>query len=200
MFLKYFFGLQKLRSLYLIYVRHIPIYLFKKVRFITQRKTKIVGSGKLLLGKTWRYERYLASQFIMRKNSQLILDGQFIIYSGCNIVINEGAALTLGSGYINNNATIKCYNEITIGNNVNISEGVVIRDSDNHHINGVLNQSPIVIKDNVWIGLNVTILNGVTIGEGAVIAAGSIVVSDIPAFTLAAGCPAKVKKQNVTWK
>lgn len=164
-----------------------------------QRKAIIEGSGELLLGKSWRCEAHKASQFILRKRSKLVLDGEFTVYTGCNIVVNENAVLTLGSGYINNNATIKCHNKITIGNNVNISENVVIRDSDNHFINGVLHQEPITIGDNVWIGLNVTILNGVTIGEGAVIAAGATVVSDIPPYSLAAGCPAKVKKHGVKW-
>ncbi|MBL4914072.1 acyltransferase [Shewanella schlegeliana] len=135
----------------------------------------------------------------MRKNSNLVLNGDFAIYTGCSIVVQSNATLTLGSGYINNDAKVKCYNSITIGHNVVISEGVVIRDSDNHHINGVMNQNPINIGNNVWIGLNVTILNGVSIGEGAVIAAGSVVVSDVPAYTLVAGCPAKVKKTNVMW-
>ena len=107
--------------------------------------------------------------------------------------------MTLGSGYFNKNININCYNSISIGNNVIISENVIIRDSDNHHINNKLNQAPIVIEDDVWIGLNATILNGVTIGKGAVVAAGSVVTSDVPAGTLVAGCPAKVKKEHITW-
>lgn len=54
----------------------------------------------------------------------------------------------------------------------------------------------IVIEDNVWIGQNVIILQGVTIGEGAIIQAGSVVVSDIPACTIAGGHPAKVFKKR----
>ena len=48
------------------------------------------------------------------------------------------------------------------------------------------------IADNVWLGINVTILPGVTIGEGAIIQAGSVVVNDIPAYSIAGGHPAKV--------
>lgn len=50
----------------------------------------------------------------------------------------------------------------------------------------------IVIGDNVWLGSRVIILGGVTIGEGAVIQAGSVVVSDIPALSIAGGHPAVV--------
>jgi acetyltransferase-like isoleucine patch superfamily enzyme len=50
----------------------------------------------------------------------------------------------------------------------------------------------VVIEDNVWLGNNVIVLPGVTIGEGAVIQAGSVVVKDIPALSVAGGHPAKV--------
>jgi len=55
----------------------------------------------------------------------------------------------------------------------------------------------VVIEDNVWLGINVTILSGVTIGEGAIIQAGSTVVSDIPKLAIAGGHPAKTfSKRN----
>lgn len=52
----------------------------------------------------------------------------------------------------------------------------------------------IIIEDDVWIGANVTILSGIRIGQGAVIAAGSIVTKDIPAYAIATGNPARVIK------
>ena len=54
----------------------------------------------------------------------------------------------------------------------------------------------VVIKDDVWIGANATILKGVTIGEGVVIAAGSIVTKSVPDYSIVAGIPAKVIKQR----
>jgi len=53
----------------------------------------------------------------------------------------------------------------------------------------------IVIKNSSWIGANVTILQGVTIGEFAVVAAGSVVLEDVPPYSLYAGNPAKFKKK-----
>lgn len=52
----------------------------------------------------------------------------------------------------------------------------------------------IVIGNDVWLGLNVTIMSGVTIGDGAVIAAYSVVAKDIPPYAIAAGNPGKVRK------
>lgn len=48
----------------------------------------------------------------------------------------------------------------------------------------------------VWIGTRVLILGGVTIGDGAIIQAGSVVASDIPAGAIAGGAPAKVFKER----
>lgn len=49
--------------------------------------------------------------------------------------------------------------------------------------------APVVIEDDVWVGMNATILPGVTIGKGAVIGAGSVVTKDIPEYSVATGIP-----------
>lgn len=51
--------------------------------------------------------------------------------------------------------------------------------------------SPVIVKEDVWIGMNVTLLSGVTVGRGAVIAAGAVVAKDIPPYCIAGGVPAK---------
>ena len=51
---------------------------------------------------------------------------------------------------------------------------------------------PIIIGDNVWLGINVTVLKGVTIGNGSLIGAGSVVTRSIPPNVMAAGNPCKV--------
>ena len=56
----------------------------------------------------------------------------------------------------------------------------------------------VIIEDNVWLGEAVMILGGVTIGEGVIIQAGSVVVNNIPKYSIAGGHPAKVfKKRNL---
>lgn len=54
----------------------------------------------------------------------------------------------------------------------------------------------ITVGDHVWIGARSAILQGVTIGEGAVIAAGSVVIKDVPPYTVVAGIPARVIKKR----
>jgi acetyltransferase-like isoleucine patch superfamily enzyme len=52
------------------------------------------------------------------------------------------------------------------------------------------------IENDVWIGTNVTILDGVNIGTGSVIGAGSVVTKDIPSYSVAVGNPARVIKKR----
>ncbi len=54
----------------------------------------------------------------------------------------------------------------------------------------------IVLEDDVWLGLQVCVMDGVTIGKGAVVGAGSVVTKDIPAYTVAAGVPARVIRER----
>lgn len=173
---------------------------FKNTHLKIHSSCRVTGTDKLMLGIQWEAGRYYPSQMVARSNSVIALSGLFKIYNGHNIWINENASLILGSGYINNNCNISCFERIVIGNNVSISENVTIRDSDNHSLNGSNPTKGIIIGNNVWIGVNVTILKGVTIGDGAVIAAGSVVTKDVPQKTLVAGIPARIKKENIEWK
>jgi len=52
----------------------------------------------------------------------------------------------------------------------------------------------IIIKNDVWIGLNCTILDGITVGNGAVIGAGSVVTKDVKPYSIVGGNPAKIIK------
>lgn len=59
---------------------------------------------------------------------------------------------------------------------------------------GLGTANTIIIKDGCWIGAGSQILGGITIGPGVVVAAGSVVISDVPANVLVAGVPAVIKK------
>lgn len=60
----------------------------------------------------------------------------------------------------------------------------------------IYSKGPVVIGDNVWIGDKATILPNVSIGKGAIIAANSVVTKDVPEYSVFAGNPAKIIKQN----
>jgi acetyltransferase-like isoleucine patch superfamily enzyme len=91
--------------------------------------------------------------------------------------------------------------QITIGDHCMIGGDVAIRDSNGHPADpearraGLLIDAddvrPVTIEDNVWIGIRSIISPGVTIGEGSIVAAGSVVMSDVPPYTVVAGNPAR---------
>jgi acetyltransferase-like isoleucine patch superfamily enzyme len=87
--------------------------------------------------------------------------------------------------------------EIRIGNNVLCGANSVITDFDWHLNISKTVPKPVIIHDNVWIGLNTVILKGVEIGENSIIGANSLVLSNIPANVIAGGVPCKVLKPIV---
>lgn len=176
---------------------HIRFLVYGKAQIEFERSSKIVVDELFSLGKNMFS---VPSALIMRENSRLEVN-RFVIGSGSNIFVGNGAILKLGSGYIDRQAVIYCYNNISIGQGVMIAEDVMIRDSNNHSIlyDGYVKDASVTIGNHVWIGARATILCGVTIGDGAVVAAGAVVTDNVPPYALAGGVPAKVIKENIKW-
>lgn len=61
---------------------------------------------------------------------------------------------------------------------------------------GVTQERPVYIGDDVWIGSRVTILPGVKIGQGAVIGAGAVVTHDVQDYSIVAGNPATIIRKR----
>jgi acetyltransferase-like isoleucine patch superfamily enzyme len=55
----------------------------------------------------------------------------------------------------------------------------------------------LIIEDDVWIGVNATLLAGITIGRGSIIAAGAVVTKDVPPFSIVGGVPARLIKSRL---
>ncbi|MDD6594903.1 MAG: CatB-related O-acetyltransferase [Sharpea porci] len=100
--------------------------------------------------------------------------------------------------------------KLIIGNYCSIANGVVFVVSSDHPMNylstfpfkrliinnddDAITKGDIIVSDDVWIATNAIILSGVKIGQGAVIAAGSVVTKDVPAYSIVGGVPARVIK------
>lgn len=52
----------------------------------------------------------------------------------------------------------------------------------------------VVVEEDVWMGVNVTLLSGVNVGRGSIVAAGAVVTKDVPPYSVAGGVPAKFIK------
>jgi acetyltransferase-like isoleucine patch superfamily enzyme len=111
---------------------------------------------------------------------------------------NFGRFITIGKNvFINHACTFLDMGGITIEDDVLIGPKVNLI-TENHPLDPgdrkTLLCKPILVKRNAWIGAAATILPGVTIGENSVVAAGTVVTSDVAANTIAGGVPAKFIK------
>lgn len=139
------------------------------------------GGGKIELGD--RVEIYRDSTLETGCGGEIIIGSESSIHPGCHIYSYE-QPIIIGKGImIAANCALYSYNH-------SIEKGKTIREQ------GFTSAGPIVIGDEAWLGVMVTILDGVTIGKGAVVAAGSVVTSDIPDYAVAAGVPAKVLRMR----
>jgi acetyltransferase-like isoleucine patch superfamily enzyme len=102
---------------------------------------------------------------------------------------------------------------ITIEEDVLISYGCIIVDSDNHSSRYSVRRldiadwkrgkhnwdshvhKPVIIRRGAWIGARSIILKGVEIGYGGIVGAGSVVTTDVPPWTIVAGNPAKIIRE-----
>lgn len=117
-------------------------------------------------------------------------------------MLRPGATLTVGEKTRIHGSCLTCYDKIEIGKRCLIAANTQIMDAGGHRIseedvsrrieNIGFDTKPVLIGDDVWIGLNCIILPGSRIGRGSVIAAGSVVSGEIPEMVIAGGVPAKV--------
>lgn len=109
-----------------------------------------------------------------------------------------GSHISLGKDiFINQNVTFVDLGGITIEDHVLIgpnSQIITVNHLTEPKVRRGLMTKPIVIKENAWLGANVTVLPGVTIGKNAIVAASSTVTKDVPENKIVAGSPAKVIK------
>ncbi len=117
------------------------------------------------------------------------------------ITMPPPARVRIGTGtLINIGVMVAALELVEIGEYCMFANGCVVSDANHRYDDprkpvpwqGFTSKGPTRIGDNVWCGANVVITSGVTVGERCVIGANSVVTSDIPPFSIAAGAPAKV--------
>lgn len=112
---------------------------------------------------------------------------------GRNAVIMMGAVINIGAvvgegTMIDMGAVLG--GRAIVGRNCHVGAGAVLA--------GVIepaSATPVVVEDDVLIGANAVVIEGVRVGAGAVVAAGAVVIEDVPAGVVVAGCPARVVKR-----
>src|SRR6476660_1715250 len=136
-----------------------------------------------------------------KKPHALRLGDHVSVYAGCSFAPGVNGSAVVGDFTLLNGALLMADERIEIGAHCLVSWNVGIADSDFHPIDAAqrridtmalapfykdrparppLKTAPVIIHDNVWIGMNAIVLKGVTIGENAIVAAGSVVSKDVP--------------------
>lgn len=121
------------------------------------------------------------------------------------IIVLPGAKLEIGDNVGMSQVSITCKEHIKIGSHVKIGAGTMIFDTNFHNTdwkvrrnpvedNQTAKTAPVFIGDDCFIGTRSIICKGVTIGPRSIIAAGSVVVKDIPSDCIAGGNPCNVIK------
>lgn len=124
---------------------------------------------------------------------RLSSDTQFLFW-GARATSNGTSIVMEGTGH-----------HVIIGEDDMFSSGIYIRNSDLHSLvdldssDWINKPGNILLEPHVWIGQDTMILKNTVIGYGSTIGAKSLVNKSIPRFSLAAGVPARVLRQNVSW-
>jgi acetyltransferase-like isoleucine patch superfamily enzyme len=132
---------------------------------------------------------------------RLQIGPQVLLEPGVWITAPGAARITIGAGtFLNLGVMIAAAELVEIGRHCMFANGCFVTDSAHRFSDpaspvpwqGFTTKGPTRIGDNVWCGANVVVTSGVSIGERCVIGANSVVTTDIPAFSIAAGAPARV--------
>jgi acetyltransferase-like isoleucine patch superfamily enzyme len=172
-------------------------------RRLAGRATCELAAGALLLPGA-RVLNASGSSARIRIGARSLIEGELFVFA-------HGGQITIGhSCFVGPGTRVWSAGGITIGDRVLISHNVNIFDSLTHplsprarhaqfqaiattgHPKSIeLDEEPVTIGDDAWIGAGAIILKGVSVGAAAVIGAGAVVTHDVPAATIVAGNPAR---------
>jgi len=151
----------------------------------------------------------------VRGDADRIVVGRQTLVLGELLTFAHGGEIRIGDWcYVGEGTRIWSAGSILIGDRVLISHSANIFDNLTHPIRAAarhdqfrqimtlghpaeisLDESPVRICHDAWIGAGAMVLRGVTVGEGGIVAAGAVVTKDVPPYTIVAGNPAIVVRE-----
>lgn len=177
------------------------------IRRLRGKPTLVVGLGtSLSRGARILNAGASSDQICVGRNCRI--EGELFVFA-------HGGRISIGDWcFVGPGTRIWSALDLAIGNRVLISHNVNVMDSLTHpldpekrhaqfrsilergHPKSIdLDERPVRIDDDSWIGAGASILRGVTIGRGAIVGTGSVVTRDVAAHTLVAGNPARLVRQ-----
>jgi acetyltransferase-like isoleucine patch superfamily enzyme len=132
---------------------------------------------------------------------RLEIGPQALLEPGVWLTAPGSARIMIGAGtFLNLGVMVASFELVEIGAHCMFANGCFVTDGSHRFDDlhrpitwqGFTSKGPTRVGDNVWCGANVVIMSGVMVGERSVIGANSVVTTDIPAYSNAAGAPARV--------
>jgi NDP-sugar pyrophosphorylase family protein len=141
-----------------------------RARVRKQKNGRIEINGRIQLGDYRTSHGYVSRGLpatIEVRSGTLRINGRVTAGDGVRLQV-QGGTLTIGDRtFFDGDTRIVCTTAVTIGSGDAMGWGCNILDCDFHTIDGAPMNAPVVIGDDVWIGINAMILKGVVIGDGA---------------------------------
>ena len=171
----------------LTFKQRIGLFLYKFIgKHLQSSSSKIKGG--------YRFRMFCGKLIFAKHGKKFNIEKGAIFAPDCEIGENSGIGVNA-----------KLYGKVIIGNNVMMGPDVVIYTRNHRHdrtdipmnTQGVEEERPVIIGNDVWIGSNVIILPGVKISDGCIIGAGSVVTKSTPPYAVLCGNPAIVKRSRI---
>ncbi len=175
-----------------------PYYLVRYWRFFVWRlrRPDVVTEGFVFLGK----DVELSAR---RGHGRLVVGRWVHACDGVKVRAHSGHVRLGEKVVLGREATINGYLDIEVGAASLLADWVYVTDFDHAFADvrrrikdQALVTSPVRIGPDVWLGTKVTVVRGVQIGQGSVVAANAVVSRDLPAWSVAAGVPARVLRNR----
>jgi acetyltransferase-like isoleucine patch superfamily enzyme len=178
---------------------------------------ELIDSKKLSIGDNTEINDLTINIFGSNSNKRNIKIGDNCLIQGSIILYSPDAEVKIGNRvFIGPNTTIFCYKDISIEDDVMISWGCTLIDTNAHSLSSldrmsdvldwkkgwqnknwdVVESRSITIRRNSWIGFNSIVTKGVTLNKGCIVASGSVVTKSFKEYSVVGGNPAKFIKQT----
>ena len=185
--------------------------LFNSIVQIAKKKDLVTRQGNIILAENMSIDD--SANILTFEEGKVSFEGNNYVGRNCEI----GTKKNISIGY-NSSIQDRCVilGEVQIGRhclfapNVYLSSGIhnyanepylYIKDQDRlSDERGDRHSKKVIIEDDVWLGINVVVMDGVTIGKGSVVGANSVVTKNIEQYSIVAGSPAKLIKKRLNFE
>ncbi len=167
---------------------------------------KVIGDNNVIICDS--AEIHDVKLLLLGNNNKIIIEENVIFKNGVLWIEDNNNEIIIKANTTIENAHIAVAEgtHILIGNDCMLSTNIRIATSDAHSVVELETRSrinrakDIIIGNHVWIGNQVALSKGVTIGNNSIIASNTLVTHDVPDNSIAAGIPASIIKNNVSWQ